>query len=167
MEYALRALSQRAMSAGDLRTRLRSRAADPSDVDAVIEQLKEPGFVNDPRFAESYAAARLENQGFGRMRVLRDLRQHRISADLAKKVVEKTFEGSDENALVRQYLERKYRGKNLAEFLSEQKNLLSAYRRLRTAGFGGGASIRVLKQYAAAADQLEEDIGDEMNEGEE
>lgn len=155
------------MSAGDLRTRLRRRAADPSDVDAVIEQLKEPGFVNDHRFAESYAAARLENQGFGRMRVLRDLRQHRIASDLAESVVEKTFEGSDETELVRQYLERKYRGKNLAEFLSEEKNLMSAYRRLRTAGFSGGSSIRVLKQYAAAADQLEESIADESNEAEE
>jgi regulatory protein len=156
MEYALRALSQRAMSAADLRMRLLRRAADAGDVDTVIEQLKEPGFVNDNRFAESYAAARLENQGFGRMRVLRDLRQRRVSTEVAESAVARTFDGTDEVELIRQYLERKYRGKRLPEFLSEEKNLLSAYRRLRTAGFGGAAAIRVLKQYAAAADQLEE-----------
>jgi len=58
--------------------------------------------------------------------------------------------------VIEQFLARKYRGKNLAELLAEEKHLASAYRRLRTAGFGAGNSIRVLKRYAAQADLLEE-----------
>lgn len=156
LEYALRTLSRQAMSIADLRTRLCRRAAEPADVDAVIERLKEPGFLNDGRFAESYAAARLENQGFGPMRVMQDLRRKRVASEVAQTAVNQTFEGTDETVLARQYIERKFRGKDLPVFLAEAKNLAAAYRRLRTAGFSSSATVRVLKQYAAAADQIEE-----------
>jgi hypothetical protein len=56
---------------------------------------------------------------------------------------------------VEQYIARKYRGKDLAGHFSEQKNVLSAFRRLRMAGFSSGSAIRVLKRYAADADELE------------
>lgn len=157
-QYALRVLTMRAMSASELRTRLLRRAAHPPDVDSILEQLAESKLLDDTRFANSYAAARLENQGFGRMRVLRDLRRRRISSDVAESAVHQTFEGTDEAALIEQYLQRKFRGKNLAEFLAEDKNLLAAYRRLRTAGFAPGTSIRVLKRYASQADALDEDM---------
>ena len=64
-------------------------------------------------------------------------------------------------ALIQNFLERKYRGKNLGELLAEQKNLASAFRKLRLAGFSSGTSIRALKRYAAEADQLEESVADE------
>lgn len=152
---ALRALGGRAHSAGELREKLRSRAQSPKDVDAVLARLKEAGYLNDRRFAENYAAARLENQGFGKMRVLRDLRQRRVAPQLAEKVAEETFRGSNETELIEQFLERRYRGKILSSFLAEEKNLASAFRRLRYAGFSAGASIRVLKRYASRADELE------------
>ncbi len=154
--YALRLLSGRAMSSAELRTRLRRRAAEPADIEPVMTILQDAGYLDDRRFAESYATARLENQGFGRMRVLRDLRQRRVSGDMAASVVNDTFEGTDEAALIEQYLARKYRGKNLPEFLAEDKNLASAFRRLRMAGFNSTACIKVLKRHAASADELED-----------
>jgi regulatory protein len=94
------------------------------------------------------------------MRVLRDLRQHRVAPKLAEQVVQKTFEASDEVQLIENFLARKYRGKSLRQFLSEEKNLASAFRRLQYAGFSAGNSIRVLKGYARepeVLDSLEED----------
>ena len=35
----------------------------------------------------------------------------------------------------------------LDEFLKEEKNLASVYRRLRTAGFSSGNSLSILKRY--------------------
>jgi regulatory protein len=154
LEYALRTLSSRAISTGDLRARLRRRAAQPSDVDTVIEKLNESGLLNDQRFADSYAAARLENQGFGKMRVLRDLRQRRVASSVADQAIQQTYQDTDEHSLIEQYLARKYRGKDLPAFLSEDKNLMSAYRRLRTAGFSSGPAISVLKRYASRSDEL-------------
>jgi regulatory protein len=156
MDYAARALAMRAMTAPELRARLAKRAAAAADVDDVIARLKEAKALDDRRFAEYYATARLENQGFGKMRVLRDLRQRRVAGDVAGEVVEKTFEGVDETGLIEQYLARKFRGKDLPVYLSEPKHLMSAFRRLRLAGFSAGASIRALRKYAAEADALED-----------
>jgi regulatory protein len=155
LNYAVRALGGRAHSTGELREKLRRRAERAEDVEAVLAKLKELGYLDDKRFAESYAAARLENQGLGKMRVLRDLRQRRIAPQLAEQVTEKTYQETDETKLIEEFLKRKYRGKKLGEFLGEEKNLAAAYRRLRYAGFSAGASIRVLKRYARQAEELE------------
>jgi regulatory protein len=155
LNYAVRALGGRAQSTGELREKLRRRAERAEDVDAVLGKLKELGYLDDKRFAESYAAARLENQGLGKMRVLRDLRQRRIAPQLAEQVTERTYQETDETKLIEDFLKRRYRGKKLGEFLGEEKNLAGAYRRLRYAGFSAGASIRVLKRYARRAEELE------------
>ena len=153
--YAVRALGGRAHSAGELREKLSRRAASNGDIDVVLAKLREFGYLNDQRFAESFASARLENQGFGKMRVLRELRQKRVAPKLAEQVTEQTFQDTNETDLIEAFLERKYRGKQLGPFLAEEKNLASAFRRLRYAGFSSGASIRVLKRYASRAEELE------------
>jgi len=140
---------------GELREKMRPRAEQAESIDAVIAKLKESGYVDDKKFAENYAAARLENEGFGKMRVLRDLRQRRVAPKLAQQVTERTFKSTDETELVEAFLKRKYRGKELGPFLKVPKNLAAAYRRLRYAGFSSGASIRVLKRYASQAEELE------------
>ena len=155
LNLALRALGSRAHSTGELKEKLRRRAERQEDVDGVLAKLKESGYLNDRRFAENYASARLENQGLGKMRVLRDLRQRRVAPKLAEQVTEQTFQDTNETDLIEAFLKRKYRGKQLGVFLSEEKNLAAAFRRLRYAGFSAGASIRVLKRYASRAEELE------------
>ncbi|HEX6545457.1 MAG TPA: hypothetical protein VF023_04045, partial [Bryobacteraceae bacterium] len=70
--------------------------------------------------------------------------------------VRQIYEEVDEQDLIRRYLERKFRSKDLREFLREEKHLASAYRRLRAAGFSSNNSIRVLKEFSQRADELEE-----------
>lgn len=155
LNVALRALGGRAHSTGELREKLRRRAKDAGDVDAVLAKLKEAGYLNDRRFAENYAAGRLEDQGFGKLRVLRDLRQRRVAPELAAQVTEKTYAETSEADLIEEFLRRKYRGKKLGEFLSEAKNLAAAFRRLRYAGFSAGQSIRVLKRFSNQPEALD------------
>lgn len=155
LNYALRLLGGRAYSMGELREKMRQRAERAESVDGVITKLKEAGYLDDRKFAENYAAARLENQGFGKMRVLRDLRQRRVAPQLAEKVTEQTFQSTDEIELIEAFLKRKFRGKQLVPFLKDPKNLAAAFRRLRYAGFSPGASIRVLKRYSSQAEELD------------
>ncbi len=155
LNVALRALGGRAHSSGELREKLRRRAQSDADVDAVLSKLKESGYLNDRRFAENYAATRLEGQGLGKIRVLRDLRQRRVAPKLAEQVTEAAYLGTNEADLIEEFLRRKYRGKNLKEFLAEEKNLAGAFRRLRYAGFSAGQSIRVLKRFANQPDVLD------------
>jgi len=156
MAYAAQALASRAQSSSELREKLRRRAERREDVDEVLRRLKDAGYLNDKRFAESFAAWRRENAGFGKTRVLRDLMARRVAPSLAIQTAEAAYRQVDEIAMIEKFLERKYRGKNLGALLAEEKHLASAYRKLRAAGFSTGNSIRVLKRYAAEADRLEE-----------
>jgi regulatory protein len=156
LDYAVRQLGGRGHSLGELRQKLLRHCERREDVDVVLAKLKEAGYVDDRKYAENFAAARLANDGLGKMRVLRDLRERRVAPALAAEVVDRTFEGSDEAALIDQFLERKFRGKNLGVFLAEQKNAAAAYRRLRYAGFSAGPSIRALKRYVSEAEQFED-----------
>ena len=131
----------------------------------MLARLKEAGVVNDRRFAGSFAEWRRENQGLGKARVLHDVMARRIAPAVARQAVDAAFEGVDETAMIQAFLERKYRGKDLGALLQDQKHLASAFRKLRTAGFSTGNSIRVLKRYAAEAERLAE-LEDEMSEGE-
>jgi regulatory protein len=153
--YALKALGARALSISELRQRLERRAQPTVDIGATLSKLREYGYLDDQRFADNYATARLNNQGLGKMRVLRDLRQRRVAPTVAQRAVEQTFAEVDEGALIEQYLNRKYRTVKLSDHFAEPKNLAAAYRRLRYAGFSSGNCIRVLKRFAAAADELE------------
>jgi regulatory protein len=156
MAFAAQALSARALTISELRDKLKRRAAEPSDIDDVLTHLKEAGYLNDQRFADSYASWRRDDGGFGKTRVLRDLMARRVAPAVAKQAAEAAFQGADEIAMIEAFLKRKYRGKDLGALLKEEKHLASAYRKLRMSGFSTGNSIRVLKRYAAQAELLED-----------
>ena len=107
--YALKALAGRAHSTGELREKLRRRAERISDIDDVIARLKENGYLDDRRFAEGYAAARLSNDRLGRGRVVQDLRQRRVAPAVAEKTVRQVYEDVDEQALIDEFIRKKYR----------------------------------------------------------
>lgn len=153
--YALRILGGRAYSAGELRDKLQRRAERAEDVGPLLARLKDYGYLNDQRYAEGFSAARLENQGFGKARVLSDLRRRRVAPAVAEKAVQQAYRETDECALIEDYLRRKYRNTPLESWLNVPKNLAAAYRRLRTAGFSAGNSIHVLKRFAAEPELLD------------
>ena len=163
MNYAARALSARAYTVSELKARLKKRAVRQEDVEAVLGRLKDAGMVNDRRFAGSFADWRRESQGIGKARVMRDLMARRVAPAVAKEAVEASFEGIDETAMIEAFLKRKYRGKDLGALLQVDKELASAFRKLRGAGFSTGNSIRALKRYAAEAERLEE-LGDDVEQ---
>ncbi len=163
LDYALRSLGSRAHSLGELRQKLNRRAEKPEDIEEVMLKLKDAGYLNDQRFAEGFASARLQNEGLGKQRVLRDLRMRRVAPKLAEQVVEQTFRETNETELVEAYLARKFRGKSLPEFLSDDKNLAGAFRRLRYAGFGASTAITVLKRYAHSAEKLEDQVIEDID----
>lgn len=154
--YALRLLGARALSVAELKERLRRRAAVQADVEAVVGSLKDLSLLNDPRFADSFAATRRDSRGFGRQRVLSDLLKKRVAPAVAERAVSQAYAGTDETALVEEYLARKFRTQNLGTLLRNPAKLASVFRRLRQAGFASGPAIRVLKRYAAEAEQLED-----------
>lgn len=158
--YAYRTLTARPLSTNELRAKLKAKAADPADIERIVTGLQEYNALNDEQFAQHFGTMRKENRGFGAGRVLRDLRLRQVAAPLAEKTVAQIYQGQDERDLILNYLARKYRGKDMKQFLADPKNLNSAFRRLRTAGFSAGKSIDVLKNYSALAAEIPDDEND-------
>ena len=87
MASALRILSTRSCSEGELRNRLIARRwPDAEAVENCIERLKELGYVNDDLFARSYASYRVSLKPLGRAKLAREL--------AAKKVPRKSIEAA-------------------------------------------------------------------------
>ena len=166
-EYALKALGGRAHSTGELREKLRRRAEPGADVEDVLARLKDHGYLDDRRFAESFAAARLSNEKFGRTRVIQGLRQRRVAPALAERTVQKVYQEVNEEALIEEWIRRKYRMAPREGLLKEDKDLAAAYRRLLRAGFRSGDIIHALKRFAKNPELLdtfeppEEALGEE------
>jgi len=154
-EYALRVLAGRAHSTGELREKLRRKAEHLADVDPAIARLKEYGYLNDHKFAENFAAARLENEGLGKTRVLADLSRHRVAPAVAQKTVGKVYQDIDETALAEDFVRRKFRTASKDHLFESQKEMASAYRRLMRAGFQSATAIAVLKKFARDPDLLD------------
>ncbi len=163
-ESAVRTLSVRSCSVEQLRTKLRRKAQAAGDVESVILRLKDIGYLNDERFAESFAANRVENDGFGRMRVLNDLRAKRIAPKLAEKAVEQALDGKTESEMLDSFIERRMHSIWSAGPIEDQKVLARAYNRLRRAGFSSSGSLAALKRLAARPEEIPEEFGEENEE---
>jgi len=154
-EYALKVLAGRAHSTGELRQKLRRRAERAEDVDEVLSRLKQSGYLDDKRYAEGYAASRLSGEKFGRGRVIRDLRQHRVAPALAERTVQKVYRDVDEVALIEEWVRRKYRTAEREGLFAGRNELAAAYRRLVRAGFRSGEILKVLRRFAKNPDLLD------------
>ena len=165
-DYALKALGSRAHSIAELKMKLKRRAADAMSIDPVLSKLKQYGYLNDRKYADSFTTSRKEGHGFGSERVLRELRGKQVPRIVAEQAVKEAYESSDELALADQLLQKKFRGKDLREFLAVPKNLQAAFRRLRYAGYNSSITIKVLKRYTSRAEEIDEpDEGGEPVEG--
>ncbi len=161
-EYAVQALGRRAFSTEELRTKLRTRAAAAADIDAAIARLKDIGYLDDQRFAESFAANRADNDGFGRMRVLSDLRGRRVSAKLAETAVAQVFEDRTESEQIEAFIDRRMPSLREGAKIEDERELARAWRRLRRAGFSSGAALAALKRAAAKPELIEEPPEEEL-----
>ncbi|MBZ5585757.1 MAG: RecX family transcriptional regulator [Acidobacteriia bacterium] len=153
--YALKALSGRAHSTGELREKLVRRAERAGDVEETLKRLKDLGYLDDRRYAESFATARLANEKMGRARVIQDLRQRRVAPDLAERTVRKAYEDVNEEALIEEWIRRKYRLAPRDGLFAGDKELAAAYRRLLRAGFRSGEIVRALKRFAKNPELLD------------
>ncbi len=153
--YALKLLGGRAHSTGELREKLRRRAERAGAVDDVLARLKDHGYLNDQRFAEGFAAARLANDRLGRTRVVQDLRQRRVAPALAERTVRELYQDVNEEALIEEWVRRKFRLASRENLFHEDKDLAAAYRRLLRAGFRTGDIVRVLKRFARNPELLD------------
>ena len=150
----------------DLR-RLMMRRVEPGErgeavIATVVARLREYGYLDDARFAETYARLRQENEKLGVRRVRQDLQQKGVNRELIAETLEARYGQTNEEALARQHLERKRIRKP-----ENQKETARVMRRLVTAGFSTGVIYKILRQWdvpdeaLAALDNLDVEAHEE------
>src|SRR6184192_4984928 len=77
--YAIGALGRRMRSTAELKRLLRRRVEAETEygqtlIELVIRRLKDRGYLNDAKYAAAYSSFRRDNERFGRMRVITDLK---------------------------------------------------------------------------------------------
>jgi len=149
----------------ELRRLMRQRV-EPGDageavVAAVIARLKEQKYLDDAAFAETYARLRQENEKLGARSVRQKLQQKGVSARIVNETVEARYSGTNEEALARQYLERKRIRKP-----EDEKDSARVMRRLVAAGFSTGVIYKILRQWDVPDETLAalDSLGDEAHE---
>ena len=76
-------LNRRERTEHELREHLLRRHASPKEVDAVLRELTEHGYLDDARFARLFAEDKRDLNRWGRTRILRELIQRGISREVA------------------------------------------------------------------------------------
>ena len=145
-EYAVGALARKARSVAELKRLLRQRLpsgeASEAMVEVVIARLKDQKYLNDSAYAAAYSSYRKENQRFGRLRVVSDLKARGVHGDVISKAVTAAYAGADEERLARQYLRRKRLKKP-----ADAKDAARIFRTLMRAGYTSRTIFRILKQW--------------------
>lgn len=87
-DKALTLLEYRSHSEVELRQKLRQKGAEESDIDRVMEFLKEYKFINDEDYARRLASDLVKLKKFGLYRVRRELKSKGIDEDTISLVLE-------------------------------------------------------------------------------
>ena len=98
-------LARREHSEQELLKKLKARADDADEVQAVLQKLKSEGLQSDERFTEAYIHHRV-NAGIGPLKIRYELRQKGIDESLADVALEAMNDQWD--AMMRAQRERKY-----------------------------------------------------------
>ncbi len=155
-EYAVGALARRMRSVAELKRLLRNRVEADTEigktlVELIVVRLKDQGYLNDAKYATSFSSYRRDNEKFGRMRVVNDLKAKGVHGDVIEKAVSSVYEDVKEENLARAYLRRKRLKKPI-----DQKQTARVFRNLMRAGFGSKTIFTILKKWDVDVETITE-----------
>ena len=121
---AVKLLTVKARSVAELRERLlQGKNTNASIVDSVIARLEEYGYLNDERFAFSYASLKVKQRPVGRRRLQRDLKLKKVENKVADGALELVYAETPEEQLIDQAIEKRLRLRGRPKTRIEAKKL--------------------------------------------
>jgi len=75
-------------------------------VELIVVRLKDQGYLNDAKYATAFSSYRRDNEKFGRMRVVNDLKAKGVHGEVIEKAVSSVYDDVKEENLARAYLRR-------------------------------------------------------------
>jgi len=155
-QYAVGALGRRMRSTAELKRLLRRRVEAETEygqtlIELVIRRLKDRGYLNDAKYAAAYSSFRRDNERFGRMRVITDLKTKGVHGQVIEKAIADTYDEVNDEKQAREYLRRKRLVKP-----KDQKQAARVFRQLLRAGFGFKTIFGILKKWDVDTETLSE-----------
>ena len=155
-DYAVGVLARRMRSVAELKRLLRNRVEADTEigktlVELIVVRLKDQGFLNDAKYATAFSSYRRDNEKFGRMRVVNDLKAKGVHGEVIEKAVSAVYDDVKEENLARAYLRRKRLQKP-----KDQKQAARVFRNLMRAGFGSKTIFTILKKWDVDEETLTE-----------
>jgi regulatory protein len=146
-EYAVGALARRMRSIAELKRLLRQKVEIDTElgqtlVELIIRRLKDRGYLNDAKYAAAYSSFRRDNEKFGRMRVVTDLKAKGVHSEVIDAAVSAAFDEVSDEKQARAYLKRKRLAKP-----QDQKQTARIFRQLMRAGFRSKTVFTILKKW--------------------
>jgi regulatory protein len=145
-EYAIGALGRQMRTVAEIKRLMRNRVKTQPEgellVEMVVMRLKAQRYLNDTNYAESYSRFRKENEKFGRLRVVQDLKIKGVHNDIIDSVVGAAYDNVNEEQLAREFLRRRRVVKP-----EGQKQAARIFRMMTRAGFPSRIIFRILKTW--------------------
>ena len=132
----LRLLGRRDYSVYEVRIKMRRLGVDSVEADFLITDFLKRGWLDDERFAHSFARARWQ-RGHGPRKLKAELAQKGVDSALAEEAVQATV-GSDELSQAKVLVEKRQR---------QGKDRESTFRFLASRGYRTSAIIQALQGY--------------------
>src|SRR5712691_4051545 len=123
-QRASKLLAAKPRSVEELRKRLlEGRGATKAAVEAVIERLREYGYLDDARFAHSFASLRVQQRPIGRQRLQRDLWLKKIDKQTADAALDQVFEATPEAEMIERAIAKRVRLRGKPKTRADAKKL--------------------------------------------
>ena len=157
-DYAVGALARRMRSVAELKRLLRNRVEADTEigktlVELIVVRLNDQGYLNDAKYAAAFSSYRRDNEKFGRMRVVHDLKAKGVHGEVIEKAVASVYADVKEENLARAYIRRK---RLLKPKDKDRKQAARIFRNLMRAGFGSKTIFTILKKWDVDEETLSE-----------
>ena len=152
-ERAVKLLAAKSRSVAELRERLlqgKGVKSNKAVVETVISRLREYGYLDDERFALSYASSKVKQRPIGRRRLQRDLKLKQIENTVAEEALELVYAETPEEQLIDRAIEKRNRLRGRPTTRAEAKSLFD---HLLRQGFG----FELVSEKVRAATQYSDD----------
>lgn len=152
---ALRLISYRPRSVAELRERLLARGYEAAEVEKTVTELRGAGYLDDEKFAALLADSRARNKHWGPAKIIFELKQRGVPAEVVRKTVSSDPEA--EEATAAEAL-AKWLKKSGSPARLDTPGSARAYRFLKGRGF---SSDSIFKAIAGFRGQAAEDSPEE------
>jgi regulatory protein len=144
MAAALRMLSRRDLSEGEIRERLSKKGFPHAESSATIRRLRELGLVDDTKLCARLVRSYRETRGYGSAKIAWALRGRGFSPDLVEETVREFSTGEEELAAASAALRKKFR----SGLLKGREGAAKAYRFLAGRGFSPETCRRAIAGFS-------------------